>query len=127
MKFYNLDTEFTFGRYANQTIRQVIEIQPSYLDWCAINLDHFYIDEEVINEIKAINPSFVLSEEGQNKLSEKYDAWENAQQADDYDHYQERHTYENYNGSYAQDVEGWSDQDIDDAFGGEPDAYWNID
>ena len=26
----------------------------------------------------------------------------------------EERTYERYNGSYAQDVEGWSDQDIDD-------------
>lgn len=36
-------------------------------------------------------------------------------------------TYENYNGSYAQDVAGFSDQDIDDAFDGDPDAYCNID
>lgn len=36
-------------------------------------------------------------------------------------------TYENYNGSYAQDEAGFSDQDIDDAFDGDPDAYWNID
>lgn len=42
---------------------------------------------------------------------------------DDYD----RPTYDNYNGSYAQDVEGWSDQMIDDVLDGEPDAYWNID
>jgi serine/threonine protein kinase len=42
---------------------------------------------------------------------------------DDYD----EPTCEKYNGSYAQDVEGWSDQDIDDAFDGDPDAYWNID
>ena len=36
-------------------------------------------------------------------------------------------TYERYNGSYAQDVEGWSDQDIDNVLDGDPDAYWNID
>ena len=41
--------------------------------------------------------------------------------------FEERHTYGRYNGSYAQDVEGWSDQDIDDVFDGNPDAYWNID
>ena len=46
----------------------------------------------------------------------------------DYDSYEmEERTYERYNGSYAQDVEGWSDQDIDDVFDGDPDAYWNID
>ena len=41
--------------------------------------------------------------------------------------YEDERTYERYNGSYAQDVEGWSDQDIDDVFDGDPDAYWNID
>ena len=46
---------------------------------------------------------------------------------EDYDYFEEEKTYENYNGSYAQDVEGWSDQDIDDVFDGYPDAYWNID
>ena len=46
---------------------------------------------------------------------------------DDFYAEDDERTYENYNGSYAQDVEGWSDQDIDDAFDGDPDAYWNID
>ena len=43
-----------------------------------------------------------------------------------YDYYEEE-TYYQYRGSYAQDVAGWSDQDIDDVFEGDPDAYWNID
>lgn len=53
---------------------------------------------------------------------------------DDYDYEDERNcgydseeTYENYNGTYVQDVMGWSDQMIDDALDGEPEAYWNID
>ena len=39
----------------------------------------------------------------------------------------DRPHYGNYAGSYAQDVMGYSDEDIDDAFEGDPDAYWNID
>ena len=35
--------------------------------------------------------------------------------------------YGEYSGTYAQDVEGWSDEEIGAAFDGEPDAYWNID
>jgi len=35
--------------------------------------------------------------------------------------------YGAYAGSYAQDVMGYSDDVIDDAFDGDPDAYWNID
>lgn len=36
-------------------------------------------------------------------------------------------TYGKYSGTYAQDVAGYSDDVIDDAFDGNPDAYWNID
>lgn len=35
--------------------------------------------------------------------------------------------YGEYEGYYAQDVAGYSDDVIDDAFDGDPDAYWNID
>ena len=41
--------------------------------------------------------------------------------------YEEEQTYDCYNGSYAQDVEGWSDQAIDEVFDDDPEAYWNID
>lgn len=36
-------------------------------------------------------------------------------------------SYESYKGSYAQDEMGYSDDDIDTIFDGDPDAYWNID
>lgn len=36
-------------------------------------------------------------------------------------------TYERYGGSYAQDEMGYSDDEIDTIFDGDPDAYWNID
>ncbi len=39
----------------------------------------------------------------------------------------EKRTYEKYGGSYAQDEMGYSDDDIDTIFDGDPDAYWNID
>ena len=35
--------------------------------------------------------------------------------------------YDEFEGTYAQEVEGYSDEDIYDAFDGEPEAYWNID
>lgn len=42
-------------------------------------------------------------------------------------HYYENETYEEYNDSYAQDVENLSDQFINDVFDRDPDLYWNID
>lgn len=44
------------------------------------------------------------------------------EQEDDYESH-----YGEYAGSYAQDVMGYSDDVINDAFEGDPDAYWNID
>jgi hypothetical protein len=124
MKFYTLDTEFTFGKYDGKTVKEILEIQPAYLDWCAINLDHFYISDEIIAEVKAIIPSFVISDEGQSKLTEKYETWESQQQDnddnDDYDDYSP--SYEKYGGAY-----GYDDDTIDSAFEGDPENYWNID
>lgn len=36
-------------------------------------------------------------------------------------------SYGEYAGTYAQDVAGYSDEDIDYGLDGDPDAYWNID
>ncbi len=36
-------------------------------------------------------------------------------------------TYDMYNGTYVQDELGYSDDEIDTIFDGNPDAYWNID
>ena len=130
MKFYTLDTEFTFGKYEGKIVKEVLKIQPAYLDWCAINLDHFYISDETITEIKEIKPDFTISEEGKQKLAEKFSIWENEHQQkdyDDYDDYDRRESYGQYAGSYAQDVEGLSDDFINDVLDGDPDAYWNID
>lgn len=47
---------------------------------------------------------------------------------DDYDNvYFSDETYGQYRGTYAQDVEGLSDDFINDVLEGEPLAYWNID
>lgn len=123
MKFYTLDTEFTFGKFEGKTVREVLELQPTYLDWCAINLDHFYITEETITEIKEIKPDFTITEEGKQKLEDKYSSWENEQQQDDYDDYDDySSSYEKYGGAY-----GYDDDTIDSAFEGDPENYWNID
>lgn len=46
---------------------------------------------------------------------------------DDSDYEYKRPSYGRYSGSYAQDEAGYSDDDIDTIFDGDPEAYWNID
>ena len=55
---------------------------------------------------------------------------EDDEYGDDYEDYssdQEEETYNKYKGSYAQDEMGYSDDDIDTIFDGDPDACWNVD
>lgn len=95
MKFYSLDTEFTFGKFKGRTLKEVIDIHPYYLEWCLLNLDHFFLSDETIESIKQIKPDFMLSETASRKRQEKYQAWEQEQsnrqnerdyQEDDYHH-----------------------------------------
>ena len=55
MKSYELNTEFGFGKFKGKTLREVVLLEPSYLEWCGANLDHFYISEDVIKELKLIS------------------------------------------------------------------------
>lgn len=64
----------------------------------------------------------VLSEILGKDEAQEYDCSSNNYYDDDYGT-----SYGEYAGTYAQDVEGYSDDVIDDAFDGDPDAYWNID
>lgn len=83
------------------------------------------------NQIKKSNEIGVLTEE----LSVVQDIYDDDEEYDDYDdNYNDssyfeddKPTYERYNGSYAQDEMGYSDDDIDTIFDGAPSAYWNID
>lgn len=42
---------------------------------------------------------------------------------DDYDPYYD----DEYAGTYAHDIAGFSDDEINEIFDGDPEAYWNID
>jgi hypothetical protein len=117
MKFYDLDSQFTFGKHKGNTVRQIIGLQPSYIDWCATTLDQFYIAEDVIEEIKKIKPDFTLSAEAQQKLNEKYTSWENEQEPYEDFGYDDRNAdynqtdWSNYNDNLDMDqqsIEFWN-------------------
>ncbi len=39
MKFYDIDSVFTFGKYEGMTIAEVYEKDPKYLKYCEENID----------------------------------------------------------------------------------------
>lgn len=122
MKEYFAETTIKFGRYSGQPLSEIVTIQPDYIEWCILNLDHFYISETTIDKLSEINTDFVIAETAREVLTEKSDKI-----------YQkgggniDKPTYGKYAGSYAQDYEGLSDDFIDDVLDGFEDAYWNID
>lgn len=138
-----LDDTMEFGKYKGLSIGEVILINPSYIGWLVTNVsgELFAIEDNVMQEILSAFPDFIWTAElelnrvkqleEQNFLQEDdISDYEDDDYCDDYDDndydYEERH-YGRYAGSYAQDVEGYSDEEINIIFDGEPDAYWNID
>jgi len=121
MKFYDLDTEFTFGKLRGKTLREILDLQPSYIDWCAVYLDHFYISENVIEELKTIKPDFSLKEEIQLKLNEKYTIWKNEQD------YNKRNDYYHFRDDDDEGPLSYEDW-LNEEFGDDAEtAYWNMD
>lgn len=53
MKFYDVDSEFTFGKYEGKTIKEVFEKEPKYIDFCFNNIDEFYVSPSVLKDLKA--------------------------------------------------------------------------
>ncbi len=58
MKFYDIDSEFTFGKYEGQTIKEVFEKDPKYIDFCFNNIDEFYVSPDVMKELRSLDPRF---------------------------------------------------------------------
>lgn len=129
MKTYHLNTVLTFGKHQGQSVKEILSHSPEYISWCIMNLDHFYISKETLEScipgiVKDPLPEHIIK-----AIKEKQEAEESHEVESDYepDPWFDNRTFNDYNGSYAQDQMGFSDQVIDDVFDGDPDLYWNID
>ncbi|KAF0129487.1 MAG: hypothetical protein FD155_2410 [Bacteroidetes bacterium] len=111
MKFYDSDSEFTFGKYEGKTIKEVFEQDPKYIDFCFNNIDEFYVSPDVMKELRSLDPRFTAAttsnEEFDDDLFESYlDEAELVEEIDD---------------PYLDEDEGgnWDDEDdlgLDDDF-----------
>ena len=57
MKFYDIDSVFTFGKYEGMTIAEVYEQDPKYIKYCEENIDEFYVSPSVMRELKEMGRS----------------------------------------------------------------------
>lgn len=136
MILQTLEDEMEFGKFQGMTWGEILIIHPSYLTWAAENLRdcYLYITDEVLEEIREMFPAIEMNQDFYRNVEIQracYDACMEENKIvqrnvfNDWD--EGTPTYERYNGSYAQDEMGYSDDDIDTIFDGDPLAYWNID
>lgn len=134
---YDLDDTIAFGKHEGETIQEILDFDAQYLHWCIQNLESFGLSAAAMEvakskasffaDVEEVNVDRIADGITQKHRLEREQAWDDAYGNDYYeeDFYPEH--YGAYAGSYAQDVEGLSDEFIDDVLGGDPDCYWNID
>ena len=98
------------------------------------NPEQLFVAQELINKVKSKCCGIKVVTKGKTakgKVEEvnEYNRCSHLYDDDDYscDDDDRCEHYEEFAGTYAQDVAGYSDEDIYDAFDGDPEAYWNID
>lgn len=79
MKFYDADSEFTFGKYEGKTIKEVFEKDPKYIDFCFNNIDEFYVSPSVLKELKAMP----VSSKDEDDVLDSF--FEDAEEVDDFE------------------------------------------
>lgn len=131
MKYYSLNTPFTFGKHQGLSLLEVAINAPDYLNWCCCNLEHFMVNNDQLELLAGPAVKFQLAPDAREALNTKAEKERKIESARiswmNHDDDDNSSSFGKYEGSYAQEVEGYSDEDIDDIFDGDPDAYWNID
>lgn len=106
-------------------------------DEIRFNRNNIYVSKSGKHGILEITGGFLVPciydsivNEGRNKFRAFNDGKEDVfdySKPEVYHNYNEPRRYSKYAGTYAQDEMGYSDDDIDTIFDGDPSAYWNID
>ncbi len=105
MKYYQAHTELTFGMHKGNTLEEVCSKgNVGYINWCIINLDHFYVEEDVIDDIATSldNDDIKLTEKAKEILANKLNDWENEQ--DEYEQEHDEPYYERDDRDHARDT-----------------------
>lgn len=124
--FEDISSVYCFGKHRGKSLWSVIAEDESYVYWCINNIPDFTISKETLTQIRVLFPMFIITSNFSDHIDERQEA-EYFDKDDNWREYEEEPTYERYSGSYAQDEMGYSDDEIDTIFDGDPLAYWNID
>jgi hypothetical protein len=62
MKTYTLNTKFSFGKHKSETLKHVVDLDFTYIEWCLIYHREFLITDDILKELKETNSEFDISE-----------------------------------------------------------------
>lgn len=138
--FRSLSDSFDFGKFKYCDLGEVLSCAPDYVTWAIENLDgtYFALSNSAVEQIRLLFPNFKLTPQILYRIGIQEGEYWNEVEREEYERRREmwdsgcglgfeEQTYERYGGSYAQDEMGYSDDEIDEIFDGDPLAYWNID
>lgn len=133
----HLDDKFDFGKFSGCTFAEVLEYNPEYITWVVQNVSGSMciFCDSVVEELQLLFPEIEITHRFESMRNHRIAEFEEAKDSAEKEHYYdhrcnddyEEPSFGKYAGSYAQDEMGYSDDDIDTIFDGDPDAYWNID
>lgn len=134
IKLYKLDYKLGFGNYSDKTIEELIELSPSRVEFYIQSLDWFGLTQSGIEKLSSDETNFVFLKSTFDLLNLKYEnapEFMKGNKRGSVEYYDDDNYYDGteseYAGTWAYDVEGLSDDFINDVLDGDPDAYWNID
>lgn len=132
----SLEDQFNFGKFNGLSLADVLDINPSYLSWCIKYCTGviFQLEDTALEEIKIVYPNFIMDALFESKRIWHLNRYDSENKTDDiyldddfFISYSNLATYDRYAGSWVQDIEGYSDDEIDANFDGDVCAYWNND
>lgn len=97
LKYYSFSSKLDWGKYENDTVKEVLGKDFNYIKWCIVNLDSFYLqktffltkealllDKEEylkmleINMIKELLHNEMIEIKYQKEISERNNSWEDS-------------------------------------------------
>lgn len=63
MKIFDLDTEFSSGKYKGQTLQDVFDKDPDFVGQVLLDDNKFLIGEKAMRDLRKLKPDFQFSED----------------------------------------------------------------
>lgn len=95
---YQINFKFGFGKYENQTINEIIKLNPHYILWCIVNLKHFAINDCILASPEFRNQPLLIAAIENNLIKNMIiEKWQFEKDDDEYyDNDDEYYSYKNH-------------------------------